>query len=69
MAPIDDLKTQVTAITTVAGSAIALIQGLAAQLANNPSPEQIAALSTELQNDATNLAAAITANTPAAPTA
>ena len=39
---------------------------LAAQLANNPTPAQVTALSTQLKTSADALAAAITQNTPAA---
>jgi hypothetical protein len=66
-AEFDALVAQVTANTTVEGSAITLIQGLAAQLAANPTPAQVSALSSQLKTSADALAAAITANTPAAP--
>ena len=65
-AEFDALVAQVTANTDVEASAVALIQGIAAQLANNPTPAQVAALSTQLKSSADALAAAITANTPAA---
>jgi hypothetical protein len=64
-AEFDALTAQVAASTTVEQSAITLIEGIAAQLAGNPTPAQVTALSTSLQTSATALAAAITANTPA----
>jgi hypothetical protein len=67
-ADFDALVAQVTANTTVEGSAVVLIQNIAAQLANNPTDAQVAALSAQLNTSATALAAAITASTPAAPT-
>jgi glutamate-1-semialdehyde aminotransferase len=61
------LTAQVTQNTTVEQSAITLIQGLAAQLvANANDPAAIAALAASLNTSATSLAAAVTANTPAA---
>jgi hydroxymethylglutaryl-CoA reductase len=72
------LTAQVTANTTVIGSAEATISGIAAALATaiaaaaagGATPAQLAqltAMQTTLQNDDTGLATAITANTPAAP--
>lgn len=70
MSALDDLTTQVTANTTVEQSAITLIQGIAAQLAAAATdPAKISALSSQLKTSADALAAAITANTPAAPPA
>lgn len=70
MAAIDDLTTQVAANTTVEGSAVTLINGLAAQLkAAGTDPVKLAALQASLKTSAADLAAAITANTPAAPPA
>lgn len=71
MAAIDDLTAQVAQNVTVEGSAITLIQGLASQLAalsaaGGATPAQLTALSQQLNTSATPLAAAITANTPAA---
>lgn len=69
-AEFDALVAQVTANTTVEASAVTLIEGLAAQLAavaSNPTPDQINALATQLKSSADSLAAAIAANTPAAP--
>ncbi len=63
------LQAQVAQNTTVETSAVALIQGLAAQIAAaGTDPAGLAALTTSLNTSATALAAAITANTPAAPT-
>jgi tRNA A37 threonylcarbamoyladenosine dehydratase len=68
MSAIDDLTTQVAANTTVEQSAITLIQGLADALkAAGTDPVKLAALATQLKTSQTALAAAITANTPAAP--
>lgn len=65
---LDQLQLQVTQNTTVEQSAITLIQGLAAQLSAAASdPTKIQALADQLNTSATALAAAITANTPAAP--
>lgn len=60
---------QVAANATVEGSAVTLIQAIAAQLANNPTPAQVSALSSQLKTSADALAAAVAANTPAAPSA
>jgi hypothetical protein len=66
----DDLETQVTGIESVDQSAVTLIQGIAAQLADaKTDPAKIQALADRLNASATALAAAITANTPAAPEA
>ena len=67
-AELDALAAQVEQNTTVEESAVTLIQGLAAQIAAAANdPAAIAALSAKLQSSATALAAAIAANTPAAP--
>ena len=66
------LQAQVTANTTVEASAITLINGIAAQLATaiaSGNPAQLDALQAQLATSATALAAAVTANTPAAPAA
>ena len=66
---LDELKVQVTANTTVEQSAITLIQGLAAQIkASANHPAAIQALSDQLKASSDALAAAVAANTPAAPT-
>jgi len=70
MAALDDLTAQVAANTTVEASAVTLIQGLAAQLAAaGTDPAKLASLQASLKTSADSLAAAITANTPAAPPA
>ena len=65
-AEFDALVAQVTANTDVEASAVTLIQGIAAQLANSPTSAQVSALSSQLKTSADALAGAITANTPAA---
>jgi hypothetical protein len=68
-AEMDALEAQVTQMTTVEKSAVALINGLAAQIAAaGTDPAKLRALTASLQADAADLSAAITANTPAAPT-
>jgi len=62
----DALTAQVTTNDTVEGSAVQLLQNIAAILANNPTPAQVTALSASLSSSATALAAAVTANTPSA---
>ena len=70
MAVLDDLKTQVQQNTSVEGSALTLIQGLAQQLqAAGTDPTALNALKDQLNTSATALAAAVAANTPAAPSA
>ena len=67
MAALDDLTAQVTQNTTVEESAVTLIKGLAAQIAAaGTDPTKLAALQTQLNGSATDLADAIAANTPAA---
>jgi predicted chitinase len=64
------LQAQVAQNTTIEASAVTLIQGLAAQIAAaGTDSAALAALTTNLNASATALAAAITANTPAAPPA
>lgn len=63
---LEALTIQVTENTNLEQSAITLIEGIAAQLiAIKDDPVKIAALATSLKASADNLAAAITANTPA----
>ena len=66
----DDLITKVTALKTVQDSAIALLQGLKAQLdaaiAALPNQTQLQSLSDSLDTDTADMAAAVVANTPAA---
>lgn len=67
-AELADLTAQVHANTEVEESAIALIQGLAAKIdALKDDPAQLAELSASLSASASSLAAAVTANTIAAP--
>jgi len=66
MADLTSLTTQVAQNTTVEGSAVVLIQGLAAQLAAaGTDPAKLADLQAQLNTSATALAAAVAANTPA----
>jgi hypothetical protein len=65
---LDALAAQVAANTEVEQSAILLIQGIAAQLADlKDDPAQVLALSESLKASAANMAAAISANTPPVP--
>ena len=67
-AELDALSAQVAASATVEASAITLIQGLAAQIAAaGTDPAKLSALTASLNASATALAAAVSANTPAAP--
>ena len=70
MATLTDVQAAVTAEDSVIDSAIALIQGLAAQVAALP-PNQAAidVLAADIKAKSAALAAAVTANTPAAPAA
>src|SRR5438309_1709893 len=68
MAAIDDLTAQVTTNTSVIESAITLIQNIKALLdAAGTDPAKLAALSATLASEDDKLAAAVAANTPAAP--
>lgn len=68
MADLTDITAAVAQEVTVEESAIALINGLAAQLAAaGTDPAALAALTDQLNTEAASLAAAVTANTPAAP--
>ena len=69
------LQTAVASETTVEQSAITLIQGMAAQIqtlinnsGNTVDPAALQALVTSMTNSQQSLAAAVAANTPAAPT-
>ena len=67
-AELDTLKAEVAHNTDVEQSAIALIQGLKAQLdAAGTDPVALKALSDQLGANAEALAAAVAANTPTAP--
>jgi chromosome segregation ATPase len=68
-AELDQLTVDVKKTTDVEDSAITLLQGLSSQIAalkNDPAALQ--ALSTQLNSKADELASAVVANTPAAPT-
>lgn len=70
MATLADVQTAVTAEDTVIDSAIALVQGLAAQIAAlAPNQAAIDALAADVKGKSDALAAAVAANTPAAPAA
>ena len=67
MTTIADLQAAVTAEDTVIDSAVALIQGLAAQVAAlAPNQAAIDALAADIKAKSDGLAAAVAANTPAA---
>jgi hypothetical protein len=64
----DALTAQVASNTTVVQSALTLINGIAAQItAAGVDPVKLAALTASLKSDDDALAAAVAANTPAAP--
>lgn len=68
MSALDDLTAQVAANRTVAQSALTLIGGIADRIAAaGTDPTALAALTASLKDDDDKLAAAVTANTPAAP--
>lgn len=68
MAALDDLTAQVTANSTVLQSAVTLINGIADRItAAGVDPAKLAALTASLKTDDDALAAAVAANTPAAP--
>jgi ABC-type Zn2+ transport system substrate-binding protein/surface adhesin len=68
MATLADLQAQVAKEDTVIDSAITLLQGLAAQVAAlTPNQAAIDALAADIGAKTDALAAAVTANTPAAP--
>lgn len=73
MANFDELNAEVTNLTTVTQSAIALINGIAAKIeaavaANDAGDNsQLASLASSVRAQATALADAVAANTPAAP--
>ncbi len=67
MATLADVQAAVTAEDTVIDSAVALIQGLAAQVAAlQPNQAAIDALAADIKAKSDSLAAAVAANTPAA---
>ena len=68
MATVDDIQADVTAEDTVVDSAITLIQGIAAALkAAGTDPIKLASLHNDITTKSAALAAAVAANTPAAP--
>jgi hypothetical protein len=68
VADLKALQSEVSRNTSVVGSALALIQGFAAQLAAaGTDPQALAALQAQLTANDDQLAAAVAANTPAAP--
>lgn len=68
MSQLDSLEAAVAQSTEVQASAVVLIQGIADQLRDAQSdPVKIAQLESQLRSSAESLSAAITANTPAAP--
>jgi hypothetical protein len=67
MADLTNITAAVANETTVEDSAVVLIQNLAAAVtAAGTDPAALAALTDQLNSEATSLAAAVTANTPAA---
>jgi len=66
-AEFDALEAQVAATTSVEVSAVTLIQGIAAKLADSPTAAEVTALSDQLKISADSLAAAVTANTETSP--
>jgi hypothetical protein len=71
MSALDDLQAQVQANTDLEHSAVQAIQGIAKQLQdalNSNDSAALNALAQQLNSSAASLGAAITANTPAAPT-
>jgi hypothetical protein len=70
MATLADIAAAVTAQTTVVGSVVTLLQQLSAELkaaiANSADPAALQALVDSINANATTLANAVTANTPAA---
>ena len=70
-AQLDSLRAQVERNTTVSESAITLLNGLKQQLDDaiaSGDPNALQALSDQIGAETDKLAAAVTANTPAAPT-
>lgn len=68
MQTLEDLQTEVAAEGEVIQSAVTLLNGLAAQVAAlQPNQAAIDALAASISSQTATLAAAVTANTPAAP--
>jgi len=68
-AEFDALVAQAKANEDAEDAAVTLIQSIAASLAANPTPAQVAQLAADLKTHADALGAAIVAGTPAAPPA
>lgn len=67
MALLDPIASEVARQTTVVGSVVSLLSGLAAQLtANANDPAAVAALASQIKLNTDALAAAVVQNTPAA---
>lgn len=65
MDQLTQLQQAVAAEDTVIGSAVALINGIAQRIADaGVDPDALSALTTDIQNQASALAAAVAANTP-----
>ena len=68
MALIDDISADVASNTSAVGSAVTLLQNLSAALAAaGTDPVKLQAIKDALEKNTADLAAAVTANTPAAP--
>ncbi len=65
-AEFDRLTAAVEAETTIDDSILALLSGLAEQIRNADTPEKSAALADKVEAENARMAAALTANTPAA---
>jgi ATP adenylyltransferase/5',5'''-P-1,P-4-tetraphosphate phosphorylase II len=64
---IDALETKITNLTTVEQSAVALLNGLAQQIRDNANaPAKLNELAAKIDSDASDLASAVSANTPTA---
>lgn len=67
---VDDMAAEVAETNTVMASAVVLIEGIAARIAEaGVDATKLAALTAELDTKSQQLAAAVAANTPAAPPA
>lgn len=68
MTAMTDLQAAVAQETTVEGSVLTLLQGIADQLkAAGTDPAALAALTSQINTNISTMQAAVTANTPAAP--
>lgn len=66
MSALTDLQAAVAAIQTAVSAAVAEIQSLASQIGTNTDDPAVEALAQQVQTQATNLQAAVTAATPPA---